>query len=80
MKFFENFFDWRKFTQGQWFALSAVVFALLVFWSDYEQRRPSRQALQSFEEFQRNSKKLDCKFLRERQDWTEYDKQKCSSL
>ncbi len=76
-----DFFDWKKFTQGQWLALSVVVVFLLLFlWGEHERMRPSREASESFDKSMRDYKKLDCKFLREAQNWAEYDSKKCSSL
>jgi hypothetical protein len=76
-----NFFDWKKFTLGQWLALgTAVAFLVLFFWSEHERRRPFDEAAQGLEEVIKKDKQLDCKFLGEQQNWAEYDKKKCNTL
>jgi hypothetical protein len=73
-----KFFDLKNFSKTQWTSLGCAVFILVVFsWNEYEKSQPFDEAAKGLEEVVKKDKEIDCKYLRQMQNWSEYEKKKC---
>jgi hypothetical protein len=63
-----------KIEKNQLLLLVGAIALLVSFLGcEYSKRQPADDAARGLEEFLKKNNELQCKFLRERQDWKEYD-------